>query len=407
MPISIDRIRKDIAAIARFTQSPGAGADRPTFSDAWRAARDYVIDRAKSSGCQIRIDAAGNVHARPTSVSWDSKAWLCGSHIDSVPHGGDYDGVAGVVVALEILRAAQADGIAKLPLELIIFAEEEGTTFGIGMLGSRAWIGAISREQLSRVRNSAGQNYLEAGESSGVSADALANHRFDGSGYLGLIEVHIEQGPGMWNNNIPVAVVTAIAGRRQYRCSLRGVANHAGSTAMSDRHDALVGAATMILQLEGVARGLLPQAVCTVGRIECRPNAINVIPAEVDFTIDFRAPQNDLLEEGDQHIRAQIKQVATRRGLEFSIEQTESAPAVEMDLRICAALEKAAERLGLGKLASTVSGALHDSAVLAPHLPTAMLFVASKDGISHNPAEFSRIEDIATAAKIVYQVVTN
>src|SRR5205823_9184124 len=152
--------------------------------------------------------------------------------------------------------------------------------------------------------------------------------------------------------------------------------------------------------------GLSPQTVCTVGRIECRPNAINVIPAEAEFTIDFRAPANELLAEGDRHIRAQIQQVASRRGLTYTIEQIESAPAVEMDLRICAALEKAAEKIGLGRLPSTMSGALHDSAVMAPHLPTAMLFVASKDGISHNPTAFSRVEDIATAARIVYEMVS-
>jgi len=403
MPIKPERIQSDIVAIARCTQSPGAGADRPTFSDAWRLARDYVIDQAKLAGCNVRIDAAGNVHARPQAVTWDLKAWLCGSHIDSVPHGGDYDGVAGISVALEILRAAKEDGITALPVELIIFAEEEGTTFGLGMIGSRAWAGDLSRGQLASVRNKSGLNYLEAGAGCGVKPDDLARDHFDASRYLGLIEVHIEQGPGMWKNQIPLAIVTAIAARKQYRCSLTGVANHAGSTSMSDRHDALVGAATLILQLEGVARGLSPLAVCTVGRIECRPNAINVIPSEVEFTIDFRAPTNEILGEGDEHIRAQIEQVANRRGLRASIEQTESAPAVQMDLRVCAALETSAEKLGLGRLPSTISGALHDSAILAPRLPTAMLFVASKDGISHNPAEFSRVEDIATAAQIVYE----
>jgi allantoate deiminase len=405
MPISNDRIRNDIQAIAQCTQTPGAGSDRPTFSDAWRAARDYVIEQARFAGCDVRIDPVGNVHARPTSVSWDSKAWLCGSHLDSVPHGGDYDGVVGVVVPLEILRTAREDNAANLALELIIFTEEEGSAFGVGMLGSRAWVGDLGREKLASLRNASGQTYLEAGASCGVRPDELVRARFDGSRYVGLIEVHVEQGPGMWKNSIPLAVVTATAGRKQYRCLLRGVANHAGSTAMSDRHDALVGAATVILQLEGVARGLSPHAVCTVGRIECRPNAANVVPGEIEFTIDFRAPSDDLMSEGNDRIRAQIEQVAMRRGLNVEFRQTESAPVVQLDLRTCAALERAAEKLGLGKLPATVSGAQHDSAILARHLPTAMLFIASKDGISHNPAEFSRVEDIATAARVVYDAV--
>src|SRR5438094_2759439 len=139
MSISAPRIQSDIAAIARFTETPGAGATRPTFSDAWRQARDYVIDRTERAACSVRIDAFGNVHARPANLPWDKPAWLCGSHIDTVPNGGDYDGVTGIVVALEIVRADPS-----APVELIIFAEEEGPTFGLGMLGSRAWTGEVS-----------------------------------------------------------------------------------------------------------------------------------------------------------------------------------------------------------------------------------------------------------------------
>src|SRR5687767_4754094 len=129
MPISVDRIRADIDAVARFTESPD-GADRPTFSSAWREARDYAIDQAKRAGCKVRIDAAGNTHARPESIAWDTPVWLSGSHIDSVPRGGNFDGVAGIVAPLDVLRAAREDGLTAPPLELIIFAEEEGTTFG-------------------------------------------------------------------------------------------------------------------------------------------------------------------------------------------------------------------------------------------------------------------------------------
>src|SRR3989442_1576903 len=140
--ISTDRISSDIQAIARFTETPGAGATRPTFSDTWRQARDYVIEQAKAIGCQIRIDAFGNVHARPATLAWDKPAWLCGSHIDTVPHGGHYDGVTGIVVALEILRTDPS-----APVELVIFAEEEGPTFGLGMMGSRGWVGELTDEQ--------------------------------------------------------------------------------------------------------------------------------------------------------------------------------------------------------------------------------------------------------------------
>jgi allantoate deiminase len=259
------------------------------------------------------------MHARPESVDWSTPVWLSGSHIDSVPRGGDYDGVVGIVTSLEMLRAAKEDGIAALPLELIIFAEEEGTTFGLGMLGSRAWVGDLSVEQLSAVRNAKGENYIEAGGPHDVRPSLLLEDAFDARRYLGLVEVHIEQGPGMWNAGVPLAVVTAIAGRKQYKVKLKGVANHAGSTSMADRKTHSRQAAVCILQLEGLANGSGEQTVITVGRIECHPNAINVIPAHVEFTIDFRSPSQDVLNDGDAQIRQRIEQVCSRRGIEHTI----------------------------------------------------------------------------------------
>ncbi len=159
--IRVERVQQDIEAIARFTETPGDGATRPTFSKPWAGATDYVAGEARRIGCDIRVDAAGNLHARPKGLGWDRPAWLCGSHLDSVPHGGDYDGVAGVIAALELLRSAAEDSVSA-PLELIAFAEEEGTTFGLGMIGSRVWTGDLGGDELAKVRNAAGQNYLEA-----------------------------------------------------------------------------------------------------------------------------------------------------------------------------------------------------------------------------------------------------
>lgn len=409
MSISIERIRADIAAIAAFTETPGAGATRPTFSDAWRGARDYVIEQVKLAGCAVRVDAFGNVHARPSSLPWDARAWLCGSHIDTVPNGGDYDGVAGIVVALEIIRAHP-----YAPVELIIFAEEEGPTFGLGMLGSRAWVGELSAEQFAdtspharppKLRNKFGQNYLEAGAAHGVDPANFQRDRINPAHYRGLIEVHIEQGPSMWKNDQRVAIVRAIAGRKQFRGKLMGVANHAGSTPMEGRSDALAAAATLILQFEGLALGLSSDAVMTVGRLECEPNAVNVIPSTVRFTLDFRAPDNAILAEGHRKIDELLQQVCHKRLIGANFGPTEDQPAIAMNAELCTALSTAAMKHLKQPAPVTISGALHDSAILAPHIPTAMVFVASKDGISHNPAEFSRVEDIALATKIVDDVV--
>jgi OHCU decarboxylase len=405
MPVSVDRIRADIEAIARCTATPDNGATRPTFSAAWAEARAYVIAQAEAVGCVVRTDAAGNVHARPAALGWDAPTWLVGSHIDTVPRGGDYDGVAGVVVGLELLRSAKEDGLSAVAVELIAFAEEEGPTFGLGMLGSRAWVGDLSASDLAKLKNVDGQTYLEAGAPYGVDPAKLLADPLVPSRYLGLIEVHIEQGPGMWRRDQRLAVVTAIAGRHQYRAAVHGEANHAGATAMGDRKDAVVAAAEVITALESAVKQLDPAAVLTVGRLDVSPNAVNVIADRVEFTIDFRAPADDLLRRGGTMIRAMLDAIMVVRGLRSDLAQTENAPARPMDLRLVAALRSAGGAGAPGGLPTTVSGALHDSAILAPHLPTAMLFVPSKDGISHNPAEFSRVEDIAAAAAVVERLV--
>jgi len=402
--IRVERIERDIAAIARFTQTPGAGADRPTFSRAWGDAMEYVADQARQAGCEWKIDAAGNGHARPAPLGWEKPAWMCGSHIDSVPHGGDYDGVAGVVVGLEILRSAKDEGIARAPVELIVFAEEEGTTFGLGMIGSRLWVGELGEESLRELRNSEGKNYFEAGKEYGVDLQRLADDRIEPVQYLGLAEVHIEQGPSMWQEDERLGVVLGISGRRQYLIRFDGVANHAGTTPMRLRRDALCGAAEFASALEEMAGDISRRTVATVGRLVNYPNAINVVPDRVEFTVDLRAPEDGFLERGDADVRRMVEEICRRRNLKWTVQQTESIAACPMDVRLVERLLESAHAAGV-KIAEAHSGALHDSAVMAPHVPTAMLFVPSRDGISHNPAEFSRVEDIAAAAKVVEKLV--
>jgi hydantoinase/carbamoylase family amidase len=342
------------------------------------------------------------VHARHARRGWSEKVWLCGSHIDSVPTGGRFDGVVGVIVALEVLRAAP-----EAPVELVVFAEEEGTTFNLGMVGSRAWAGTLGLAELRGLRNQQGEDFLSAGAGHGVAAERIEVERLAPDAYRGLIETHVEQGPALWKAGKAVAIVTAIAGRRQYACTLTGMANHAGATQMADRRDALTGAARAVSALESLGRELdqqEPQSVITVGRLDVEPNAVNVIPGRVRLSIDMRARGDDVLDRGDALVRKLLSEIAGERGLQLQVTCTESVPPVPMDRAVCARLRNAAARLGL-EVPDTTSGALHDTAILAPLLPAAMLFVASRDGISHNPAEHSRIEDIARAARIVAEAV--
>ena len=211
----------------------------------------------------------------------------------------------------------------------------------------------------------------------------------------------------MWKRKESVALVTGINGRWQYSVTLGGMANHAGSTGMADRHDALTGAAEIILGLESLAPALGPRVVATVGKLSVVPNVFNVIPATVAFTIDLRADSDSALAAADLRIRSLATSAATRRGLKVDLTQTESLPAVALDAGLAQRLRSAATRLSMAPLPETTSGALHDAAILAAVIPTIMLFVASRDGISHNPDEFSRLEDATAATRLLYEAVSN
>ena len=282
MSVSVDRIRSDIEAIARCTETPGAGATRPTFSPAWGAARAYVVAQAEAAGCEVRTDAAGNVHARPTALGgWDVPAWLVGSHIDTVPHGGDYDGVAGVVVGLELLRSAREDGVDGAAGRTDRLCRGRGTDVRAGDDRQPGVGGGAAGRATGRAAKRGGADVLGSRPSRMAWTRRPAGRRPNpsASAISGFVEVHIEQGPGMWRRDERLAVVRAIAGRRQYRVTLTGEANHAGATAMGDRRDALVGAAEIVVKLETLARELSRDAVATVGRLSVEPNAVNVIPA--------------------------------------------------------------------------------------------------------------------------------
>jgi hydantoinase/carbamoylase family amidase len=275
------------------------------------------------------------------------------------------------------------------------------------MLGSRAWTGTLDAGQLAAVRNTLGQNYLEAGASYGVDPQRLTAECIQPQCYRGLIELHAEQGLSLWNSKQSVAVVTGINGRRQFFVTVQGVPNHAGSTHMPQRRDALAGAAEMIVALEQLGNQLhqqLPASVITVGWITCEPNGLNIIPGAVRFSIDFRVSTDDMLESGETQLRELISQIAKGRELACQIERTEILPAMPLDAGVCQCIRNAAAKRGI-PLAEAASGALHDAAIIAPFVPTAMIFVASRDGISHNPAEFSRLEDISVAAQLLADVV--
>ncbi len=401
--ISAQRIAADIETIGSLSEcDPAIGYSRPTFSDPWREARDYVIAEGERFGGETRIDAFGNVHIRRAETGGGRLVWLCGSHLDSVPSGGKYDGVMGVVIALEVFRVAP-----DVPLEVIIFAEEEGTTFGLGMLGSRSWAGEVSPTQLAALKNRHGLSFVEAGALYGVDPRRMEADRLHREQYRGMIEVHAEQGLELWKTGIPAAAVTRINGRREYEVRFSGQGNHAGSTRMTDRRDALTGASEAILMIEALGRRLDQEqqhSVMTVGCVRVQPNAMNVIPGQAIFTVDFRAQEEQILDNGEQRLREELDRIAVQRDLGVEVAVNERVSPSPLDETLRKLFQEAARRLGK-TLPEVPSGALHDAARIATCLPAGMLFVGSRDGISHDPREYSRNEDIVEAAEIVLETV--
>lgn len=394
MPASAERISADIAAIAQFTQTPGAGATRPTFSVPWRTARDYIASQAEAIGCRVRIDAAGNLHARPSAISWDAPAWMSGSHLDTIRNGGDYDGVVGVVTALETLRAAKEDLKMACPMELIVWAGSENALFGESWIGSRAFLGEIDANALSNLKNPQGQSYIDAGSPHGVNRDTLATDILRPGTVIGYIETHVEESASMWEQDIRVACVTAMASRRQYRCDLT-------SPEGTGAPDALAAAAEAILTLEK----LQSIAPLTVGQIDCLPNIATARAKSAGLGITLRSAEMTVLAMADQAIRKAIEKVAQGRHVNQSLTLIHSQTGVDMDRRVCAKLQKAASACRVDPLAETTSDYPHDATTIAARIPTGMLMVASREGITHAPEEFARPEDIAVAACILMETV--
>jgi allantoate deiminase len=273
------------------------------------------------------------------------------------------------------------------------------------MVGSRLFCGELNAESAAPLVDPAGQSYLAAGAAHGVDRSKLDSDRLRSASMIGFIEVHVEQGTLLWNEDIRAACVAQIAGRRSYRCELHGAAADAGAISMRDRRDALAGAAEAMIALEKLANELGNNSTITVPLLLSRPNASNVVPDCVTFMIDFRSPMTTLLASGDQQINRMLQTIAHHRRLQLLLEVTETQTPVELDPRVCGKLRRSAGIRQIDPITDTTSGTLHDAAILAPHVPTAMLFIPSRDGVSHSPDEFTRVDDIAAAAAILMETV--
>jgi allantoate deiminase len=380
----------DLDEVARIGADDG-GISRFAWTSELAAANEWLVERLTQLGLAANLDAAGNVLGR-----WEEgegPAVLVGSHLDTVPKGGRYDGALGVLAALDVVRRLKDEGVAlRRPLWVVSFNDEEGSRFQTGMLGSRAFVGDLDVEDWRR------RGVADAMEAGGFDFERLAEAR--GVGSVGTyLELHIEQGPVLEQEGVDLGIVTAIAGLLGFRVRLSGEANHAGTTPMAARRDALAGAARIVLALrdEARARG---DMTANVGLLEVAPGGFNVIPGMAEFTVDVRAGEGDVYERVKRFARELFESVASEEGLELEVAVTHRKPPTPLDAELQKLLETAAAVEG-ATVRRMPSGAGHDAMVLAKHVPAAMLFVPSRAGISHSPEEFTPPEQCELGARVL------
>ena len=393
-PVSLNRARIVIdrcLTLARFSED--RDSTRRTFlSPPMRDCHREIARWMEPLGTSTRIDAAGNLRTVYPATKPGAPSLLIGSHLDTVPNAGAYDGVLGVVLAIALLEELQG---RRLPfsLEVVGFSEEEGVRFGTPFIGSRALIGTLDQNLLN-VRDAQGISVREAIGNFGLNPEEIA-HAELGRNILGYLEFHIEQGPVLESLNRPLAAVEAIAGQSRLEFTFCGRANHAGTTPMSLRRDTIAGAAEWISAVERIAQAS-PGLVATVGKIEAKPGAANVIAGEVRLTLDIRQGSDDIRLRAVESLIRHACEIAARRGLSVRENTLLNQPAVAMDPFLMGEIEKAISNSGC-KPHRMVSGAGHDAMILAEKVPAAMIFLCTPGGVSHDPAESVTAEDVERA----------
>jgi allantoate deiminase len=401
-PLDGARITERLHALAAFTDGPGT-LTRLTLSPAHAAALRHVEGLFRAAGLATRVDALGTVRGVYAGARPDAPTLLIGSHIDSVRDGGIYDGDLGVMLGLAVVEDLARQG-RRLPfaVEVLAFGDEEGVRFPSSMSSSRALAGKLAPTTFTET-DADGVSRGDALRALGFDPDGAAAERIDPAKTIGYLEVHIEQGPVLEAEGLPLGVVTGIQGTSRATITVRGLAGHAGTLPMDMRADALACAAEMVLAIEHAARSE-PELRATVGRLDVRNGSVNVVPGEVTFSLDTRSHDDALRLACIELIAWRLDAIAAARGCTVELEVVYDQPAAPCDPSLQDALTRAIERAGETPF-RLASGAGHDAMSFKDVIPHAMLFVRCKDGISHNPAEYCSPEDIGLAARVLADAV--
>jgi beta-ureidopropionase / N-carbamoyl-L-amino-acid hydrolase len=401
LAINPERLWNDLMETAAIGGTPKGGICRLTLTDLDREVRDWFRRRTEALGCTVTIDDMGTMFARHPGTATGVPPIAIGSHLDTQPTGGKFDGVLGVLAAVEALHTLVAAGYETYaPIEVVNWTNEEGSRFAPALIASGVFGGAFTSDWARAQKDRAGITFEEALQTIGYRGpEQCGSHPLSA-----FFELHIEQGPVLEAEGKEIGVVTGIQGVRWFDVTITGAEAHTGATPMTMRRNALVGAARVIDRIDAMAHAHAPHAVGTVGTIEVSPNSRNVVPGQVFLTVDLRHPHDDVLDAMEQELGATVREVCEPLGLSQTLNRIWRNPPVHFDAGCIAAVRKGASVAGFTTRDIT-SGAAHDAAYVSRVAPAAMIFVPSRDGISHNEAEFTSKEQCAAGAQVLLQAV--
>jgi len=407
MKLEIDqqRLNAEIETLAAISDAEPPAVTRIVFTSTDLKARAWMIARCEEAGLAVRQDAIGNIFARWNGADSGAPAVGTGSHIDAIPNAGKYDGVVGVLGGLEAIRALQRNGFQpKNSIELLVFATEEPTRFGIGCLGSRLLSGTLSADVAAKLKDHDGESVDEVRRRAGFSG-SLQDVRLTTGYYKAFLELHIEQGPLLERARTSLGIVKSIAAPASLRISIEGAGGHAGGVLMPDRKDALCAAAELILAIENVARSSgAADTVATVGVCDVFPGAVNSIPSRVGITLDIRDTDLGRRDEAMRKIERASQQIAAKRQVSIKSAVLNADAPADCAPEVRAALAESSRQHGFPFL-EMVSRAYHDSLFISRIAPTGMLFIPCRNGYSHRPDEYAAPEDIARGAQVLAEAL--
>jgi beta-ureidopropionase / N-carbamoyl-L-amino-acid hydrolase len=401
LKIDGERLWGELMETAQIGGTPKGGICRLTLTDLDRQVRDWFRACCEALGCTVTVDDMGAMFARRPGQRNDIPPIAMGSHLDTQPTGGKFDGVLGVLGALEALRTlVQAGYETYAPIELINWTNEEGSRFAPAMVASGVFAGAFTRDWAWTREDRAGRTFGSALEEIGYKGTEPCGNQ----PLTAFFELHIEQGPILEAEDKEIGIVTGVQGMRWYEVTVTGQDAHTGATPMRLRKNALLGAARLVDRINAVAERHKPDALGAVGLMEVRPNSRNVVPGEVFFCVDLRHPDNAVLDQLEAEYNACLREVCDPLGLSVSSTRIWDQPPVRFDAECVASVRRAAALSGFSAR-EIVSGAGHDAAYISRVAPTAMIFVPCRDGVSHNEAEFTSKEQCAAGAQVLLQAV--